>query len=291
MSRRSGRGNPLDEALGLFLDAISNGFGAILFIGMLVAVLLQLTGIPPAAPTPADAPPDAVARNELADELEQLRLRRAMLEAQIELYEDAPPEPKADSSAEAADLSERVEQLRSRETSLEAEQDRLKRQIEQARVRRRELEQQIERIEAAIDPARQAATQRIRLPRARVTAKQQVPVFLHDGRLILPYEYDPRGEPVAHNTSAAKWSDGNARVRPRPGRGVAIDPDDAGRVLGPLERFDPDEAYLELVVWPDSYAEAAALRDALVEAGYDYNLLLMKQGESVPVGAGTKVVQ
>lgn len=298
MSRRSRRNDSLDDALGLFLDTISNGFGGILFIGMLVAVLLQLTGTRVLEPSAADMqPPEELDRvhQHLEAELAHLRMRQTSLQELMTLdsteRDHALRQESAELSAEATRLAAELQILQRRREQSAAQRQRLAEEIAQSKSRQRDLQQQLDQVQAALASAQAAAPRRIRLPRAQSTEKQQVAVFIHNGRLAFPHQYDHRGEVTGINAAHANWADDRNSVRPKIGAGHHIDGNQPADVVTLFRPFDRQSVFIELVVWPDSFNEAALVRDALIDAGFNYNFMLMKAGEAVMVGAGRTDVQ
>lgn len=138
---------------------------------------------------------------------------------------------------------------------------------------------------------REAKTVQLRLPLARHTFKRQVGVFLSDGRMRMPRRYSSQGIPTGVNRAVVNPDAPEGRVTPddlQPNAGFAIvnTAECRARVMDELRQFDKGVCYIIFAVWPDSYAQFRVLRDVIVQEGFDYQLLLLGDGDPVVYGPG-----
>ncbi|MEM9752061.1 MAG: hypothetical protein AAF916_01600 [Planctomycetota bacterium] len=265
-----------DDALDLFLDAISNVFGGILFIALAVVVLLQFTVPTPAQPETVAAevpsvslPADLAAllaeeQNEDFESTEQLtRLREA-----IAVQREALIKVQADLNAAQRDAQQSADQLREAER-LTAEQQRT---LAEAR--------------DTLEALRRRPTQRVRAARFRPSAKQEVPLMVSGHRIVRPLTDTGDVE------RASLQLDADAQTaRPAPGAGVPIPTGPAGdaAVTRLLASLNPQTHYLNAAVWPTGFDAARRLRDAAIDLGFEFTLTPVPNGQGVPFNAASGV--
>ncbi len=283
MRRR--RANDLDDgALDLFLDAISNVFGGILFIALAVVVLLQFT-VPrdPADDTESDAV-------------------SVVVEASSATLPDALGAALSETSGDAADskLVAQRERLRESLRALAAEVDQLhRRALEQAQAsrdtatqaieieaRRGELERQLLEAQRTLEQLNSRPTQRVRAARFRPTAKTEVPLMVSADRVVRPIKADG-----TLNRAALKLDEANQMARPAPDGGVAILQGAEGdaALTRLLSGLDTEREYLNVAVWPDGFGAARRLRDTAIDMGLDFTLTPVPAGSGVPFNAAAGV--
>ena len=271
-SRRRRRVAESDDALELFLDAMSNLFGGVVFVAVAVVVLLRLT-VPPTAPSvPA---PEAVSAATVRAEIADLRTLLSALgpapePAEVPPAPDQPPRPPA--------------------VPLESIQDQVARATAQQRTLTERLAQvrdQLLDAQKKLNEARERSPHRLRLPRFRASTLQEFPVLLRDGRLVPIFLTDARGPTTRPNAPQLDIDADALTVAPRPGAGVSLG-DDAtaraalARLVAPL---DPTRHFVALAVWPDSFAAAETARDFLAQRGFEYGLTFVADGQAVPFRA------
>jgi hypothetical protein len=290
MSRRRQIDSP-ESALELFLDTITNTFGGVLFIALLVVILLNLTGAArQPAPTQAEEVIGLEARLSIAqDEARALRTRLAF------------------QTRERDRMRDNTDEARQREhEQLQRDHDESARAIEAvqasaaaARAAAREAAQSRQAMERRLRELREEEASsgaggvlRLRLPRFRRTDKVEVPVVLAGQRLALAARFD-LGRPVGADPAQVLIDATAEVVAPRPGAGADLrDPISAAGAVDALVRpFAPETHFVTLAVWPDSYREAEMVRDRLIAMGFEFNLVLPEAGAGVSVGKAQAGVQ
>ncbi|MEM1098320.1 MAG: hypothetical protein AAGH92_05975 [Planctomycetota bacterium] len=265
-----------DDALDLFLDAISNVFGGILFIALAVVVLLQFTVPMPAQPETVVAEVPAVF---LPADLEAL-----LAEAQTE---DLEPTEQLTRLREA--IAVQREALPQRQAAHEAAQREAKQAADQVReAERLAAEQQEALVEArdTLEALRRRPTQRVRAARFRPSAKQEVPLMVADQRIVRPLN------DAGNVDRAALTLDADAQTaRPAPGAGIPIPTGAAGdaAVTRLLASLNPQTHYLNAAVWPTGFDAARQLRDAAIDLGFEFTLTPVPDGQGVPFNAASGV--
>ncbi|TWU00454.1 hypothetical protein Pla108_14050 [Botrimarina colliarenosi] len=292
-----------NESLDLLLDAISNTFGGVLFIAVLVVILLQFTGETQTNDASISEPPEApevVERRQQALELLQRQVERqnAMVSAfgnqqQIEIAKQI-----AALASEAESLSQRL--------GVEADSD------QQRELRRQRLESTVDAVRAQstlnalrreVEALQQQEARSAKLPRMRKTVKSEFPMIVTHDRLY--WLYEPRR---GGSLGAPRWEQFEpAPDQANPGvASVQLPIDDGSLVVatpkrnsgmllldeatvkkglgGVLRSLDASKVYLAIAVWEDSFDSFGSLRNAVVDLGFEYRL--MPQDKTSTVGSG-----
>ncbi|HUG91481.1 MAG TPA: hypothetical protein VML55_11635 [Planctomycetaceae bacterium] len=293
-------------SLDLLLDTICNTFGGVLFISMLVVILLNMSSRQ-AALTPPDASAQAAlvelerARSQTAAELRTLR-DALSVQQQLERRIDDPG---------LREAVRRLREERDARTTRTAQADAARSRISQAqidvnRVALSLAELQAARTRAAAtleqvdrEMAREMAvrTRTARLPKLRQTTKTEVPFFLRQGRLCAFARRTPTGGLARNADEAVIRTDaaGVQTVEPVVPAGSLVNPAASSHadIEQKVAQFDKDRHFITLVVWPDSFAEFAVVKEILVRQQFEYRLLPWPDDEPITFGrsAGGALVQ
>jgi len=309
--RRSGRSGSQDS-LELFLDAISNAFGAVIFIALLVCVLLQLSG--KAVPKPARRHDEDYA------EWVQTQLRKAKSDAEElaswqsrwlarirTMARDRGPDL-TDSYGSLVDKKERRDaqyaRLQGEDATVRRDVDKYRGALKDLKEKKEKLEGKLATIIAALERLTRANAYQIRLPEAKETEKKPVVILVAGGRAALVHRYDPQGRALGANAAEVEQGpivtapgsgDKMTSYRKRPDKGVLIAQDGRFRTAlgGQLRMFKPTTHYIVLSAWEDSFPELERIRDWLTdEMRYEYGLQLFKKNEWIkasPRAAKTRI--
>lgn len=306
--RRSGEGS-----LDLLLDTITNTFGSILFLTMLVALMLRTT----VTPTSVDStsPPQDIGKPLSALEQAQQSARVDELSAEIDVLTNAlgafePEDPELARLQAAivavtnesrqllqqdAAISGRIAENQRRITEATTEADEIEAAVATAR---KEATAQAERRRDAERDAAELARSALELDRqADVTGsvqttitpileqipadtKRQVAIYLRYSRLYLMHRWGADGDRLGPNPDhfvIAPRPDGGLSARARPDAGVSVD-DTAMRdeLAALLQPFPPDRWIVAIVVYEDSFSQFQAVKQAIIGLGYQY--------EPIPTG-------
>jgi len=297
MARRS-RGADASDAFELFLDTISNTFGGVLFIALLVCILLNMSGAASESPDPQE---DRIKAAHLESKLRGLLERIAHLKEEHEEQKEKIESllgSQADkgllvefSKLSAAEQNELAELARKTDDvrRLNNEVVSLRQLLQLLRQQQAKIDRELRLAGAELQNRTPQQAQRIRLPRFKETNKDQVAIFLSGGRMFMAFHYNGRGKRLSLNKSGVELDAGGKSVRPKPGAGWLIKDREAlaKHLKVFLAQFREKSHYFALVVWPDSHAECDMLRDELIRMGFGYNLLLIKEGSPVYIGGAT----
>ncbi|MBL9141771.1 MAG: hypothetical protein JNK53_07890 [Phycisphaerae bacterium] len=247
------------DAMDLFLDAMTNALGVIMFILLMVVLFGR--------PEPTPPVPD----QRVVQERDELRKTRDELAQQVAaLPPPGDPELAArwrkalQSLAEASPALDRAQQAILQRTALLA--------TEQAKTdaAREALAALTAHVESLEHVARAPASNLVRVSRFHADARKPVLLAISGGRIA-------RMAVTAQTTQ--------------------IDPPQSGQSVGDaanarmlaqqlLANAPPTTHRVELVVWADSFAAAKAIEHALIELGYDTNPMPVPAGSSLKAGTG-----
>lgn len=286
-------------SLELLLDTICNTFGGIIFLAILVALLLQISG--PTGASPSSDPATLREANlnlaRVQEELDDLKRvvgqQDQMIEKMARPGDSAPTESVAELKQRHAELiaqrqqaADALQAIESKQTSERQQSDSLDASVRQLRERIAELERQIK--DEMTARAREA-----KLPVLRGTKKQEMPVFLKQGRFTRLFRTRARDL----NTSEVEvqaLGTGRGTARPKPGMGILIRRGGGSRdqLVAALAGYNKDANYLAIFVWPDSFDVFAELRTVIVAQGFEYRLApLPDEVDVIREGGGAALVQ
>lgn len=275
------------DSLELLLDTITNAFGGIVFLAIMVVVLLKTTSaketsvVPEQLATLKDqleelrseredlerlATADQLLRRiadprlrEMLTQLREAKRRRARLKSEVQLIED-------ESKSRAAEVSEFQESGARIDRELAAESSR------------------ITDLNEALEQERASRKVRARYPEERSTIKQTVNFTVRYGRLYV--DLTPIGEPNLEDFAVLDKAGEYLSVTPKPYKGRPIPRSGPlpGSITELLDDSPPQSHYVTIAIWDDSFEEFQVLRDHLVDSGYDYRLIVTTDGDSVAYG-------
>ena len=282
------------DNLDLLLDTICDTFGTVLFIAMLVVVLLNQS-----SPQAALIAPDAAARQAMASAQSELAATQQDLDA---LRRAAAEQAELSRLFRDPQLKSLLSQNTSQQTTLTAVaaaraenlQDAAAAQTEANRVAAalqalddalKDTRQQLAIADQQLAAERQLRTRTAALPKLRSTSKRQIAFLLSGGRLHGYLQIDG-GRSVRAAAETREVTDGKATyLEPVPGGGTPVDPagDKSGQLGQKLAGWNPQQHFISITVWPDSFVHFPALRQLLVERGFEYELMPLADGDRLRV--------
>ncbi len=277
-----------DSSLELLLDTITNAFGGILFLAILVVILLQGTS---RKLTPREEVSSANP-TELAGRLEQLRMEESTLKLELRAMDTIY------ANLATSDLRSTLTQLEATQQArdeLAAERERLLVRIANEEGKLATIAEQdntlTERMQsdtAAIRVVREElADERARrrinspFPEERSATKRSHSATIRYGRWYS--ERLPDGRPNLDDFAVLDSDGKYLTITPKPYRGIPILQDGhlSSQIVGGLSSADPHRQYVDISIWDDSYDEFQVLRDYLVEHGFEYRLIVATEGDEV----------
>lgn len=298
MSRRASMSG---DSLDLLLDTICNTFGGILFIAMLVVILTNQMSreAAPKDPTAENSHALRTMRGELSESDAKLtKLRQAVRQKEDLERQFADPESREllttlhalddDTTSMITDRNQKLENVAESQANLiesARELERMTQMLAEAQLRL-EQEKQLLQNETALR-SRTSQT-----PKQRATQKSPVAYFLHAGRLCAVATKDENGTPIPNEDEVRFVDDpvNGKYVEPIENAGLPIAPDgsNAEQIAQKLKLFDKDKHYLSVVVYRDSFANFEALKNEIIRAGFEYQLVPFADGEKAYIGDQTE---
>lgn len=279
------------SSLELLLDTITNAFGGILFLALLVVVLLQSSS--KTRSKIAEVSPNEI--SEMRSTLQNLENKIAALNLEVQARE-AIASNLADPQTEAVirDLSN-VRQLNNElikeKSSLLESISHLQESTSSLKEKNTQLTTDIDDVMLSLDKVRESleeerAKRKINspFPEERSSLKSHIPATVRYGRWYL--DRNSNGEINLDDFAVLEDSGNYLTVSPKPYRGTPIEENEnlSRKLHEYLNTQNPNEVYVEIAIWDDSYEEFQYLRDYLVERGFEYRLVVVKDGEKVSEG-------
>jgi len=129
-------------------------------------------------------------------------------------------------------------------------------------------------------------------PKQRATQKKPAAFFLKEGRLCAVARKDENGNPVPNNDEIRIVDDPphGKYVEPIENAGlpIAADGSNAEAIAAKLADFDKDQNFLSVLVFKDSFASFEALKNEMIRAGFEYQLVPFPDGEKAYLGDQTE---
>jgi hypothetical protein len=304
----------VEGGLELLLDTITNTFGSVLFITMLVAVLLRMTGRTAADREPISKTEQARAEAEVAEVSAEIDRLKAALDAL------PPPDPvmariTSDTAAAAQEIArvltddttasveivrrqERIAELERQATQtaeeltrvedIAAEQAKRRMQAETAAAALAQLAVELDR---PVDPER--IVQVAQLPELTEQNKKQFAILIKYGRIYAWHVFAEDGSRLGPNPDhfmITPRPDGNLSVKAKPDAGHIADAATIKQSLRELlQRFPPTGWVVSTLVAEDSFAQFQTVKAALVDLGYQYEPIPIRAGEGIWDAGGLNV--
>jgi hypothetical protein len=308
-----------DSSLELLLDTITNTFGGILFIAILLSLLLRSSSRSARESAARAEPMSAVEQAQLEARVADLQQESENLRRRIATAPQ-PGDSQADDSAlgklsaaaaavEAA-VAERAEAVRNTLESqrraataakqfemLEQDRKSVEERLAEAEHRLAMAQEEAARLaQAALEmdrpPGSTEIEQTVRLPSLRPSNKSEVSLYVRFDRVFIMHAWN-NGERLGPNTQQfvvvqLPAGDGVHQVaRPKPATGMPVNATtiaaDMARLLQP---FSTDRFVVSMVVFEDSFDVFQLIKAAIVRNGYEYRPIPLRPGESVVDSGG-----
>lgn len=294
MRRRS---HTSGDSLELLLDAVTNAFGGILCLAILIIILVnQRSGRMrnPVEASQSSAVQQQVQVANLQSEVESLT---HAIQEQEESLNKLKSESNADHYDRVIEMKQRISELEQERRKFILHNKELLQQFEQARLNQiqadlqvRDYENQKASLEEQLARLRLPQVRTTTTPRLRRTHKKEFPLILRYGRIYVPYSLDPStGNKTFNEQEFILIEDAidATRVTPKPYRGVAVEDtaELALRLTASLMDIDGDEYYIAIAAWSDSFTEFNELRNAVVNLGYEYRIIPVETGGFIQEGS------
>lgn len=295
------RRQPTDNSFDLFLDAICNTFGGIVFLAILLAILIQTRAIVKSPEATAEESPVSAAQlRELVSRLDAAEAELATITAAIGSL------PKAKGSSDNLDFHELLKKYESQKQQLN---DAVLAQIEKTKsmgkqlLENQEVQQENSQLPIDLAAAQAKAAENkskmsqlvakrettYRLPRDRSTNASSVLALVLQSRFYLARQpFDSPGEFSEHVHTSRRGT--GTVVSPVKGKGFSLDHPAIEAIVSQAKSRGH---IVTLAVWPDSFKDFPALKKLLVAKDVPYQLWPQQTGQQLTIyfGANRSRVQ
>ena len=279
------------KSFDLLLDTVTNTFGGILFLAMLVVILLRITHKESLRSQQAVLrEPIAGLESELQELLARRQQMRQALALQANIIRDLAPHDKREAfdglqatKQTVAELAERrdqtlqqIVQTRNEIAGIAAELATLDQQREAAN-------REVAWLKSKLKTEIESRTSTARPPRAHRTRKREIPIVVRYGRLYVPYETISdriAGKLNTEDMAIIRSRGDELFATPKPYAGLEItDAHPFVRALSmKLASFDPGNYYIAVAIWEDSFEKFELVKRALINGRYEYRLIPVHEG-------------
>ena len=293
MKRR--RNSIATDSFDLLLDTITNTFGGVLLLALMLVLLIKETS-ETKAQDESSSTATAQQAETLSSRIDELTSRKAMLAQSMEMQQKLDqhfgnPDAKRLAS-ELAKLLAAQQQLQDRESQTTSQaktiSEKMKEfatQLDAASKDLSELAAELAKVQGELKQEQDLRTRTMDLPKEELTNKQLAVVILKGNELFVPNGAQASGGFVLNKehfdecavlTADIVFASGKA-AKTRAGAGLKMTPEILERHLS---AFDRNREYVTLVVLPDSFGSFATLRDVCVKLGLEHRIMAVP---SLPV--------
>ncbi len=295
MSRRR-RQNQSDDSLELLLDTITNAFGGIVFLALLIVLI--------AGQSKSSTNNESSSQK---DRAEYEAARQGMTKIVHEL--ETAKQSLAIAKANRADLSSedfennlnelamaQKENTKLLKLQLDIEKSIKKTKEERAKLdelmandalKVKEKENEVKRKRAELEKEIQQRTVKSDLPKERATRKKQAVLMVKNGEMfVLHADRNVRSLKINEN-HLTKCSDSDADIilsgrgswKTMSGRGISLS--NENEIRDEISKHDRSRLYAAIVIWEDSFGYFDLIRRTCVDHNLEYRLIPLPKGEKV----------
>lgn len=293
--RRTGQASSLD----LFLDTICNAFGGIMFLAILLSVLVQMRSKEPKAVESSKVRMTAAEAREISNQLATLTSTYNRLSDLLVELRKKQPLPEDQTIQQLGKKSEQAQEVLDEATRQQvdaskqlAQQIQINAEIVQSMEEFREQliaeRAALEKDALALDEALSDQMAVLKLPKIATSFKSKV-FFLMRYHKIYPLAKIPG--PISDNSDL---NDAEMTIKhigaeaftaaPKPARGWSTT---SAELDSYTQACSPSVHVFTVIVWPDSHAEFAAMKEKMIQLGFQYDLQPQPDQPSVPFGRGS----
>jgi hypothetical protein len=300
------RNRETESSFDLFLDAVCNAFGGIVFLAILLAIMIQNRAVVTTeTPSDQESSPDAV--RALITRLDQLSAQKDSLETLLANYPEV--QPGNDDDAEYVDLMEQAKKLDSEVRDLVSKSTLSSRELaellEQNAAQKTANESVPEKLAKASDEnqKQKAEYQRmlaskqktLRLPKVRQSSSSRYLMLAKDNAIYLARRADAVGKEFESSYVTSR-SSGNGGIVLTAIKGSGW----------PIGATDPPTEFVAIIdearargnaitfaVWPDTYERFSTIREFMIAQGVQLDLWPQPDNPELTIyfGGGVGTVQ
>ena len=282
MSRRK-RANTLEDSFDLFLDTITNTFGGVLLIAILIVLLIRENK--ESKPEDKKTGPTSAL---VSSQIKQLKAHRKNLqmglELQLEFQQDFQTQEVENLANEIEKLineeltlSKRLKALQSKTASIDEQLNAMKASNQTKTTQLENLTYQLGDLKKNLEKEKQARTRTMRLPKETATSKSEIAVIVDNNKLYFVESRDSRfgfehnQEFMVETFSGADIQIGPIRLKTKSNSGIGFT--DTKRLNQEFQQYSRSRHYFAFVVRTNSFKEFSQLRKTCIKNGFEYRLI------------------
>lgn len=290
MRRR--RTTEASSSLDLLLDTMTNAFGGVLFLAILLSIQLKDRSV-----ISADLPDfeSKITRLELQrDELltqisNQMQQKEHSEKFRTEYSSDVRALDRLqDANKKSSELGSRERELAGRIEQIREEQTESAKRVDTMTQKRDSVDDELVRLRSELKSEQEKRTISGRLPRRKLSTKIPVGLLLKNGRV---YQIYKDGE-YNLNDVIVEDDDWKTTLRPKPGGGVPVSNSTGfGRTISRMIEGDPKTHHVTVAVWDDSFDQFQTIKRHIIDGGFDYRIIMLPGDAPLGVGGGISYTQ
>lgn len=286
MKRRK-RKKALDDSFDLFLDTITNTFGGVLLIALLIVLMIR--------ESKESAPQVSSSGNSenysvVNSQTDALNAEKAKLELELDTVKEF---EKGFETAELKQLAEDLTTQTLQNHDLESKASSLERQLAKTKGMTKKAESELKRfalvlgqksnertrVTKELAKEKKQRTRTMELPKEQATTKQEVPIFVESDKLfVLNSNRSGYGFSLNKNhfeTCSSTDADIDASIKSqhfkiKQGSGISMS---SSAIQSQFRQFNASRDFLTYVVRSDSFDTFGKLRDESVRSGFEYRII------------------
>jgi hypothetical protein len=263
------------KGLDLFLDAICNTFGGIVFISMLVVVLINTTSLSSIEKTTSI---DQNSFEDLKKEKAELLEKIVQMEGASRILGDSSEifkllQKVKTEKTTSASLRQQHAKLEKQVSKIKSETDKLLDSKKQLEAKKKELNSIEKRLQLLIAKK----TKNLKLPKETSSSSNERSFLLKEGRLV---------RLVDKNIDRSFNG-----IVPKPGVGIRVSKSNLQKIKAEFAQFNPKTDHIAIAIWEDSFENWPDIQSSIRSEGFSYRIILLQKNEIVRTGASSGKVQ
>lgn len=270
------------SSLDLFLDAISNMFGGIILLAILLALVVQSRSQEPELVSKPGVTMSIQEASNIMEKLDRLEGQHLQLrDAVLILRQMEPKIQQSEISALQTELFRRQEvisesvrqqiELSRQLTEQSAFTANLRQEIAEVKQQLTNTQAALESEQLALDEALEEQAEILKLPQVETVAKSNVIILMRYGKAYATYREDG----VTPNSVHATVTHLGSFTKFTPNSEAGWDLNDTAEIVELeeyLDQYSAEFTVLSVAVWPDSFKDFSQLQQIALEKGFQYQL-------------------
>lgn len=270
------------SSLDLFLDAISNMFGGIILLAILLSLIVQKRSQEPELVAEQGVPTSVLEANELLSELDRLDSLHTQLREAILILNAGRPKAEQVKVLDLQNELARVQEMADESIQQQIEVSRLlaqqvattadlRQEIAEVQHQLTSVQSALQTEQLALDEALDEQLEILKLPQVETVSKSNLILLMRYGKVYVAYENDGTTPNSNHVTVTPLGL--ASKITPKMSTGLDLNrSEDIVELNIHLDRNSTNYSILSVAVWPDSFRDFGQLRQIALDKGFQYQL-------------------